>query len=1263
MSVVKDAKSAVIKVGNKFPYLTWILVLIVFWAATTAVYHYEKKQQYPEQISERITHDIRQRKEQLYKDRKAGVFEAFYHNAISANTFTAYALVLLEGDELISWTNNHIDPPGELIENPQQLKEGKLMQIGYGVYYVQHWPVHLQQVSNAKPVIALTFIPVAFNYPVENKFFQSDFVADSRIKWTDVKLLPPETTHVTVYSQRGRPLFSLQFMTDLVQTFKAGVLSWIGLIMTSLWLFAWVHRCCNYITFRFKPIYGWLCLVVFCLAFIMSFPYLLPSGFLNNKVFGPEIFASEYIPSFGMLYLFVAFFTWILLYFILNVSLKEIRLLTHKRADLVLKMILVLVLIVLVYAIHYAIAYRMVMDSKISFEVGDFSQLSLYTFIGLYIIVLATFNLVTMLVFIDRLLQSIYPGKLFRYGVFLAVSLLFTFLFASEEYTIYYLIMIGVSLICLMFINSIGIPIYLNVSSIPFSNSPRNYIWFAWFCALVAMEIFYFNYSKEKQLRQIYAAKQAQLDDAQLAVSYFQLRSSLAGDTVVHYYLTQPNNAGMELLHQHLLQQYFKKEQSKYQINTYFFDTNWREVAARDTVGESLLQYAKSNKLPIDSGFIALPDSSDYDGLYFGLTPVYGKDTTVIIGHVGIELAMAASKLANHRANLWGKAYNATDQQYFDQYSFGVYRKGDIIYRGGSRILPYRMNQPGLKVGDFNFKESWQNSLLTYRTATDEWVLVNYKRNLFINIISLFSYVLAIVFFLYLMVKAYNFTKLNSPKARSRIWAFNLTIRTKVNLAILSAVFVALFMVGLVTISVISRKYQEDELRRIRSIQAMYEQDILVYIDAHIATIAMSSKMDAGLIKLMEYMAAQNGIDAHFFNTDGKMIGTSRPDLVQNGLLTNLMNATVLATFHTLVQPDKLVMEKMGNLNYKSMYAPVRTKQDRIVGYMQIPYFDMGANLDKGLSNILVALINMYTLVFFLSGLASIFISNSVIRSFRLLINQFRTIRLKHNEIIHWPYRDEVGLLVNEYNIMIRKVEDMAFRLARTEREDAWRDIAQQVAHEIKNPLTPMKLQIQFLQQALRDQHPNVTQLTLNTAKSLIEQIENLNVIATEFSNFAKMPDPRPETFSLHDTLENIIDIFRKTETVRVFMISDTPSITVYMDKGFFIRIFNNLVKNAIQAIPAGREGLVEINCKALDESSIQIYVKDNGTGMDQETAKKIFVPYFTSKSSGTGIGLAMSKHMVDISGGRIYFESTLYAGTTFFVELPRHQVNGGGAE
>src|SRR5690606_2448474 len=167
---------------------------------------------------------------------------------------------------------------------------------------------------------------------------------------------------------------------------------------------------------------------------------------------------------------------------------------------------------------------------------------------------------------------------------------------------------------------------------------------------------------------------------------------------------------------------------------------------------------------------------------------------------------------------------------------------------------------------------------------------------------------------------------------------------------------------------------------------ATYEQNILHYIDRHPQSVAIKDlqNADMDLIDLMKSMATENGIDIQLFNLEGKMIASSRPELIKNNFLSALMNPEAIAGFTPLVKPELFICEQVGDLKFRSIYNPIRNKEDKIIGYMNMPYFDTDSDLDIGLSNILVTLINMYTLVFFLSGLASIFISNSVIRSFRL---------------------------------------------------------------------------------------------------------------------------------------------------------------------------------------------------------------------------------------------------------------------------------------
>jgi nitrogen fixation/metabolism regulation signal transduction histidine kinase len=223
--------------------------------------------------------------------------------------------------------------------------------------------------------------------------------------------------------------------------------------------------------------------------------------------------------------------------------------------------------------------------------------------------------------------------------------------------------------------------------------------------------------------------------------------------------------------------------------------------------------------------------------------------------------------------------------------------------------------------------------------------------------------------------------------------------------------------------------------------------------------------------------------------------------------------------------------------------------------------------------------------------------------------------------------------------------------LVRSEREGAWREMAKQVAHEIKNPLTPMKLSIQHLQRSLRIDDADWKIKFDKTAKTIIDQIETLSAIAGEFSDFAKLPQPYFDSVDIVPLINQVIDLF-KNETSELHFNTSQSIVLVRTDKDHFIRIMNNLLKNSIQAISNEIIGKIEITLSAVDDNCL-IIVKDNGTGIPIELQSKIFMPNFTTKSAGTGLGLAMVKNMVEQSNGKIWFESSENIGTVFYIRFP----------
>jgi nitrogen fixation/metabolism regulation signal transduction histidine kinase len=255
------------------------------------------------------------------------------------------------------------------------------------------------------------------------------------------------------------------------------------------------------------------------------------------------------------------------------------------------------------------------------------------------------------------------------------------------------------------------------------------------------------------------------------------------------------------------------------------------------------------------------------------------------------------------------------------------------------------------------------------------------------------------------------------------------------------------------------------------------------------------------------------------------------------------------------------------------------------------------------------------------------------------------------NEEIDWKRNDEIGDLVKEYNKMVAKLEESAEALAKTEREGAWREMARQVAHEIKNPLTPMKLSIQYLQKSINSNHPNVKELSSNVANTLVEQIDHLSKIAADFSQFANISYTNMEEFDLHEVIRSLNELYRSDENIEFIWRPLRRNLLVNADKTQMNRLFTNLFANAVEACE-GKACRIEVTEESYD-GVVRVSIRDNGEGIPPEMQSRIFIPNFTTKSSGTGLGLAMCKGIVEQVKGKIWFDTQKANGTTFHVEIP----------
>lgn len=686
---------------------------------------------------------------------------------------------------------------------------------------------------------------------------------------------------------------------------------------------------------------------------------------------------------------------------------------------------------------------------------------------------------------------------------------------------------------------------------------------------------------------------------------------------------------------------------SKYDLHLSLFDPSGMPLEGTE-VRENYFQYVQALR-NLDS-YTSFEDvyyinqfESDRVKRYFTCFPIRIRD--ILLGHVILELRVGAYDAANlYPELLTDERSNAGARK--SKFSYAIFKNGVFKKQSGDFDLDTR--ESALLLKDSALYENG----LTYQHK--HYYAAYGEDNILLVLTSdfnpLFCLLANVAFYAFLWIVAlFIILVVSSAWYYSQGVPFNFT--TRIQLYLNLYFLLPTLILSIFTVVTLATGFKQDLVKGFREraevISADFAESVQDYLEGKISV--------ATLERQLQKIAGYNKCDVNLYNTAGRMLLSTEPLLLKYGLQSTLIHPK--AYFSILGAGNSYVVtnEKAAKLHYYSVYLPLHSRVNKsVLGVVSIPFFEAADEYDRELTTTVNTLMILYTLVFLVLVSASFFVTGNLLQPIRLIGGILRKTSLEGKNLpLQWPVQDEIGKLVQEYNRMIGNLEESKQLLAKTEKESAWREMAQQVAHEIKNPLTPMKLKLQMLERSLQYNSGDAAERSKETIRVLLEQVDTLDTIATSFFQFAKMPNPQNELFDIRDVLKNTVALYNIGEGRGVMLQIPEKECLIMGDPKLMSQILANLIINAKQSIPANREPKVSVTLEVVENVRTHIYVEDNGVGIPLAIQDKVFQPNFSTKFSGSGIGLAIAKQGVEAAGGSIWFETREGEGTIFHIDLP----------
>jgi signal transduction histidine kinase len=900
------------------------------------------------------------------------------------------------------------------------------------------------------------------------------------------------------------------------------------------------------------------------------------------------------------------------------------------------------------------IVRSLVSDSQISFDVINFFTINnIYSVTGFIVLsCVATGYFFLLQVLLNPLEEITGYNSFFVYVPVTLVGLIFITLRILSPHVTFDLVLLGWLLLFIFLLSKVSLAInaYNIISS-------RFIFWLFFFSVSITAAIIIQNRKKEMEQRKNFAINLANKADPAGQTFISIILTDFSNDALLGLFNRFKNPYENRVLKDSLINENFSGYLDKYDTRIYTFDENEKPLYNNDSTNFNALNAI----IQTQGKSTGVPGLYYYDISYDRFNYISKTEITDTShkteGYIFIVSTPKKYKSDALYPELFSNKGNPNSIESSSVYAFAIYNNNKLSSSNNDYPFPTTIDPTSFTYNEFRIEKRNGYEELWYRANPEKIIVIARQDNYFIESITLFAYL-----FCSFLVITVIFNLLNrlvrgkvDPSDFRPFWQF--TIRNQVHGTIIAISIFSFLVIGITTILFFISRYHSNNREKLSRTIHVMENEIRNSIDtlstADIQLMDFDSASNANLEETVNRVSGIHSADINLYDLKGNLKVSSLALPYTKGIVSEKMDPVAYFHLNKLKDVQFSQEQRIGSLEYLSNYVAVRDEEGKEYAYLNIPYFESQYNLQDEISNFLVTIINLNAFIFLIAGIIALFITNRITRSFSLISNKMKEVNLeKTNEEIVWNRRDEIGELVDEYNKMVRKLDVSAKLLAKSEREGAWREMARQVAHEIKNPLTPMKLNLQYLQMAIDNNSPGVKKISMYVSNILLEQIEHLSQIASDFAQFANIGNTKNQLFDINRTLNNVSSLYSTNERVEINAILHPYEIIIEADKTQINRLFTNLLQNAVQSVPATRKAVIDIQSNVVG-NFVRVSVKDNGNGIAADMQSKIFMPNFTTKTSGTGLGLAMCKGIVEKLNGRIWFETKEGTWTIFYVELP----------